>query len=61
MSQQTNATGGSITHQQQAETSSDRTANSAPGGGQRNRDMHPQTREALAQAVKRAALQAKRR
>lgn len=61
MSSQTNQTAGTAVRQQQAQTgTSERNADTAPndrrGGG-----LHPQTREAMAQAVKRAAAQSKRR
>jgi hypothetical protein len=61
MSQPTNQTGSATIRQQQAQTaSSGRDTDSAPGD-RRGNGLHPQTREALAQAVKRAAAQAKRR
>ncbi|GHD14859.1 hypothetical protein ACFOEZ_16975 [Tianweitania populi] len=61
MSQRTNPDSGLIIRQQQADTScSNNNVNAAPGA-LRSRDMHPQTREALAQAVKRASTQLKRR
>ena len=61
MSSQTQQTGGATTGQQQAQSAfSDRQANST-SGDRRTRSLHPQTREALAQAVKRASTQLKRR
>jgi hypothetical protein len=61
MSQPTNQTGNANTGQQQAQSgSSSRHADTA-SGNRGSAGLHPQTREALAQAVKRAAAQAKRR
>lgn len=61
MSTQANQTSGTQSRQQQAQSAtSGRNADSATGD-RRASGLHPQTREAMAQAVKRAAAQAKRR
>ncbi|MBS9719355.1 hypothetical protein JYU29_01485 [Tianweitania sp. BSSL-BM11] len=61
MSEGTNRDSGSTGRQDgEHSASADRKAEPAPSYG-RSRGLHPQTREALAQAVKRAATQFKRR